>query len=118
VRRLQDLRREAQILRDRQFEKEIGDLERSRDAGGLQAIGRRAGIIDAVDQDTALVRPQRPGDEVEQGPMMVVMRLRATSRLTWSTARNPPKRMETPRSCSTGALMRISRRAGAPAPAG
>ena len=63
---IEHLRRQPQVFGHRQFEEQIGDLERAREPGCQHAVGRLRGAIHALDQHLAVARTQCPGDQVEQ----------------------------------------------------
>ena len=107
----EDLRGKPQIFDDRQIEEQIGDLERARESRGLHLVGRlrrcgrhrRPGYVPRA----AVAHPEIRLNSVDLpapfGPMMVVMRLRSTLKLTLSTARRPPKAIDRPFASRTGA---------------
>src|SRR5579863_3545010 len=59
-------KRGLEIFEYGQFLEDVGALERASDPHAADAVRRRAGDVAAVEPYRAAIRPQMPGDQVEQ----------------------------------------------------
>ena len=69
-----ELRCQPQVLAHRQFEEQVGDLERARQAGGQHAVGACAGQVGAVEAHAAGAGPDGAADQVEQAALARAVR--------------------------------------------